>query len=84
MLISKRTVFTTVVVSLLGLFSKSSVSALAKLLPFICLYLEFCFCRNMSTENLSWQIFHDMNKEIVAVLRGKNDLLHRKAIYKSW
>jgi len=74
MLISERTVLTTVVVSLLGILLKTSVPALAKLLAFFCLYLDICFCRNMSTENLSLQILHDTNKETVGVLIGKKDL----------
>lgn len=84
MLISKKTVFTTVFVSLLGILSKSSVFTLATLLAFFCLYVDFCFCRNVSTKNLSLQILHYMNKEIVSLLRGENDQCHRKPICKCW
>lgn len=80
MLISKRAVLTTILATFLGILSQSSESALAMLLAFLCLCLDLSFCRTVSTQNLSMQILHDMNEDIVGVLAGKNDLLHRKAI----
>lgn len=69
MLISKRTVLTILVVSLLGTLSRSSVSALTKLLACFCPCLDFCSCRNVRTENLSLHILHYINKDCRFVKR---------------